>query len=188
MTDPSSVARVEILSQQELGKTLTRLATQVLESVSESKELILLGIPTRGVHLSKVLAKQLEEITGHKISQGSIDPTFHRDDLERIGTRLVEPTDLPKSLEGLQVVLVDDVIFTGRTVRAALDALQAWGRPKRIFLLVMVDRGHREVPIQPDFCGRQVPTRRTEGIELRLTDVDGEEGVFLRQNLSRKEK
>ena len=179
MTDPSSVARVEILSQQELRKTLTRLASQVLESVSESKELILLGIPTRGVHLSKVLAKELEAITEHDIPQGRIDPTFHRDEQVRIGTRMVEPTDLPKSLEGLQVVLVDDVIFTGRTVRAALDAIQAWGRPKRIFLLVMVDRGHREVPIQPDFCGRVVPTSKDESIDLRLREIDGEEGVFL---------
>jgi len=94
---------------------------------------------------------------------------------------MVQPTDLPNSVEAREVVLVDDVIFTGRTVRAALEALQAWGRPQRVMLLVMVDRGHREVPIQPDFCGRKVPTRRKESIELRLSDVDGEEGVYLRQ-------
>ena len=175
--------RVEILSGKELRRTLTRLATQVLETVSDSRELLLLGIPTRGVHLSRVLAGELEALTNHPIAQGSLDPTFHRDDLVRIGTRMVQPTDLPTSVEGRQVVLVDDVIFTGRTVRAALEALQAWGRPQRMMLLVMVDRGHREVPIQPDFCGRQVPTRRTEIIELRLSEVDEEEGVYLRQNL-----
>ena len=171
--------RIEILSERELGFTLTRLASQVLESAEDSRRLMLLGIPTRGVQLSKVLAAELERLTGHAISQGSIDPTFHRDDLERIGTRLPQLTTLPNSIEDRQVILVDDVIFTGRTVRAALEALQSWGRPQRVMLLAMVDRGHRELPIQPDFCGRVVPTRRSETIELRLQDVDGEEGVFL---------
>ena len=180
MSEKSSNERVEILSAHELGRTLTRLASQVLESVQDTRELLLLGIPTRGVHLARVLASQIEIITGHPIDQGSLDHTFHRDDLVRIGTRMAQATDLPTSVEGRQVVLVDDVIFTGRTIRAALEALQAWGRPKRTMLLVMVDRGNREVPIQPDFCGRQVPTRRTENIELRLSDVDGEEGVYLR--------
>ncbi len=181
MTDQIGDERVEILSDKELARTLTRLASQVLENISDSKSLLLLGIPTRGIQLSKVLAEALEGMTGHSIAQGILDPTFHRDDLVRIGTRMVEPTNLPTSVEGRQVVLVDDVIFTGRTVRAALEALQAWGRPRKVMLLVMVDRGHREVPIQPDFCGRQVPTRRKESIELRLMDVDGEEGVFLRK-------
>ena len=94
---------------------------------------------------------------------------------------MVQATDLPVSVEGRDVVLVDDVVFTGRTVRAALEAIQAWGRPRRVSLLVMVDRGHRELPIQPDFCGRVVPTRRSETIELRLLGLDGEEGVFLRR-------
>jgi pyrimidine operon attenuation protein/uracil phosphoribosyltransferase len=94
---------------------------------------------------------------------------------------MVQATDLPVSVEGRDVVLVDDVVFTGRTVRAALEAIQAWGRPRRVSLLVMVDRGHRELPIQPDFCGRVVPTRRSESIELRLLALDGEEGVFLRR-------
>ncbi|WP_038556867.1 bifunctional pyr operon transcriptional regulator/uracil phosphoribosyltransferase PyrR [Synechococcus sp. KORDI-52] len=171
--------RIEILSARELGLTLARLASQVLESAEDSRKLILLGIPTRGVQLSKVLARELERLTGHAIAQGSIDPTFHRDDLERIGTRLPQLTTLPTSIEDRLVILVDDVIFTGRTVRAALEALQSWGRPQRVMLLAMVDRGHRELPIQPDFCGRVVPTRRSESIELRLQDVDGEEGVFL---------
>ena len=181
MTEPPDTDRVEILSERELGRTLARLATQVLETVDDSRTLMLLGIPTRGVQLSKVLARELERLSGHAIAQGAIDPTFHRDDLERIGTRLPQITTLPKSVEGRQVVLVDDVIFTGRTVRAALEALQSWGRAQRVMLLAMVDRGHRELPIQPDFCGRVVPTRRSETIELRLRDVDGEEGVFLRR-------
>ncbi len=147
--------------------------------MGESEALLLLGIPTRGVDLAKVLAGRLEALCGHPVAHGSLDPTFHRDDLERVGTRLVEATQLPVRVDGRAVVLVDDVIFTGRTVRAALEALQAWGRPKRVLLLVMVDRGHREVPIQPDFCGRVVPTTRQECIQVCLRHIDGEEGVFL---------
>jgi pyrimidine operon attenuation protein/uracil phosphoribosyltransferase len=172
-------SRVEILSSQELGRTLDRLASQVLESATESKELLLLGIPTRGVALAKVLAERLSAIAGHPVPHGSLDPTFHRDDLARVGTRLVEATSLPESVDGRLVVLVDDVIYTGRTVRATLEALQSWGRPRKVQLAVMVDRGHRELPIQPDFCGRVVPTSRQESIQLCLKDVDGEEGVFL---------
>jgi pyrimidine operon attenuation protein/uracil phosphoribosyltransferase len=174
-----SADRVEILSADELGRTLNRLASQVLESVAESRQLLLLGIPTRGVSLAEVLARRLELLCGHPIDCGSLDPTFHRDDLERIGTRLTLPTQLPADLDGRDVVLVDDVIFTGRTVRAALEALQAWGRPRCVRLLVMVDRGHRELPIQPDFCGRVVPTSRQELIALCLRSIDQEEGVFL---------
>ncbi|MEX0589351.1 MAG: bifunctional pyr operon transcriptional regulator/uracil phosphoribosyltransferase PyrR [Cyanobium sp.] len=171
--------RLELLSALDLRRTLDRLASQVLESAVDSHALLLLGIPTRGVALAEVLAQRLGVMTGHPIDQGTVDPTFHRDDLERVGTRLVQPTDLPVALDGRQVVLVDDVIFTGRTVRAALEALQAWGRPTRVSLLVMVDRGHRELPIQPDFCGRVVPTRRQESIQLCLQSIDGEEGVYL---------
>ena len=173
------MSRLEILSAQELARTLDRLASQILEGAQDSRDLLLLGIPTRGVALARVLAQRLEGLCGHAVDQGSIDPTFHRDDLERVGTRLVQATDLPAELEGRQVVLVDDVIFTGRTVRAALEALQTWGRPRRVTLAVMVDRGHRELPIQPDYCGRVVPTSRQETIQLCLQAIDGEEGVFL---------
>ena len=151
-----------------------------MEEISDRGRLLLLGIPTRGIQLAEVLAKELYEKTGQKIEQGIIDPTFHRDDLDNVGTRLVPTTNISSSLEGRQVLLVDDVIFTGRTVRAAIESLQAWGRPQRVMLLVMVDRtGHRELPIQPDFCGRSVPTKKSESIELKLKEVDGEEGVFL---------
>ncbi len=179
MTDQKSQEKVEILSKDELQRTLARLASQVIETVSDTNELLLLGIPTRGVHLANVLCCELQKKTGNSIEQGVIDPTFHRDDLTRVGTRMARSTDIPTSLEDRHIVLIDDVIFTGRTVRAALEALQAWGRAKKVMLLVMIDRGHRELPIQPDFCGRQVPTSRTETIELKLTEIDGEEGVFL---------
>jgi pyrimidine operon attenuation protein/uracil phosphoribosyltransferase len=131
------------------------------------------------VALAQVLASRLEQISGQPIQQGILDPTFHRDDLARVGTRLAQPTQLPGGVEDRQVVLVDDVIFTGRTVRAALEALQTWGRARRVALAVMVDRGHRELPIQPDYCGRVVPTSRQETIQVCLRNIDGEEGVFL---------
>ena len=173
------MTRLELLSAQELGRTIDRLASQILEAVPDASDLLLVGIPTRGVALAAVLAARLEAICAVPVPRGSLDPTFHRDDLERVGTRLAQPTDLPGSIDGRVVVLVDDVIFTGRTVRAALEALQAWGRPRRVALAVMVDRGHRELPIQPDYCGRVVPTSRAETIELCLQSIDGEEGVFL---------
>lgn len=178
-SDQGAVRRRELLSADDLRRTVDRLASQVLEEVGSSQELVLLGIPTRGVALAHVLAARLQAQCGHRIDCGSLDPTLYRDDLDRVGTRLVQATDLPVSLDGRYVVLVDDVIFTGRTVRAALEALQAWGRPRRVGLLAMVDRGHRELPIQPDFCGRVVPTSREESIQLCLAAIDGEEGVFL---------
>jgi pyrimidine operon attenuation protein / uracil phosphoribosyltransferase len=171
--------RLVILSKDELARTLDRLASQVLEVAADSRQLVLLGIPTRGVALAGVLAARLESLCGHPVDQGSLDPTFHRDDLARVGTRLVQATDLPADLSDRHVLLVDDVIFTGRTVRAALEALQAWGRPRRVSLLVMVDRGHRELPIQPDFCGRVVPTSRQETIQVCLLGIDGEDSVLL---------
>ena len=180
MIHQSSPKRVEILSKEELARTLTRLASQILEEIPDRERLLLLGIPTRGIQLAEVLVNELRDKTGMSIEQGVIDPTFHRDDLNNLGTRLVPTTHISSSLEGRQVVLVDDVIFTGRTVRAAIESLQAWGRPQRVMLLVMVDRsGHRELPIQPDFFGRTVPTKKSESIELRLNEVDNEEGVFL---------
>ena len=179
MTNTRDDERVEILSGIELRRTIARLASQVLETVSDSRALVLLCIPTRGVQLSSVLGKELEKIVGHPIDHGSLDPTFHRDDLARIGTRIAQVSDLPSSVDDREVVLIDDVIYTGRTIKAALEALNSWGRAKRVTLLAMVDRGHREVPIQPDFYGRTVPTSKDETIDLRLREVDGEEGIFL---------
>ena len=121
----------------------------------------------------------MKTITGLDIKSGIIDPTFYRDDQNRVATRLVKATNIPTTIEKKDIVLIDDVIYTGRTIRAAIEALLLWGRPKSIMLLVMIDRGHRELPIQPDFCGRKVPTSKKETIHLRLKQIDGEEGVFL---------
>ena len=179
MPDESVKKEIEILSKKELDRTIKRLASQILEKIPNISSLLLIGIPTRGVYLSKILAKYLEELSGHPIENGCLDPTFHRDDLARIGTRIAQVSDLPSSVDDREVVLIDDVIYTGRTIKAALEALNSWGRAKRVTLLAMVDRGHREVPIQPDFYGRAVPTSKDETIDLRLREVDGEEGVFL---------
>ena len=171
--------RIVILNEEELRKTISRLTFEIIEKTSNLDNLLLVGIPTRGVHLAEVLRKEMFAKTGFNIKRGIIDPTFYRDDQNRVGTRLIEATDIPTSIEKKDVVLIDDVIYTGRTTRAAMEALHSWGRPNKVMLLVMVDRGHRELPIQPDFCGRKVPTSKKETINLCLKKVDGEEGIFL---------
>ena len=171
--------RIVILTKDELRKTLSRLTSEVIEKVKNLDNLLLVGIPTRGVDLTAVLERELFGKTGLKIRKGIIDPTFYRDDQNRVGTRLIKATDIPTPIEKKEILLIDDVIYTGRTIRASMDALYSWGRPQRVMLLVMIDRGHRELPIQPDFCGKKVPTSKNEKISLRLNNVDNEEGVFL---------
>ena len=171
--------KIVILTEVELRKTLSRLTSEIIEKVKNLDKLLLVGIPTRGIDLAEVLKQELFSKTGVKIRKGIIDPTFYRDDQNRVGTRLIKATDIPTPIEKLEILLIDDVIYTGRTIRAAMDALYSWGRPQRVMLLVMVDRGHRELPIQPDFCGKKVPTSKNENICLRLNNIDNEEGVFL---------
>ncbi len=170
-----------ILNEVELRKTLSRLTSEIIERVKNLDNLLLVGIPTRGIDLAEVLEKELFLKTGSKIRKGTIDPTFYRDDQNRVGTRLMKATDIPTPIEEQEILLIDDVIYTGRTIRAAMDALYSWGRPQRVMLLVMVDRGHRELPIQPDFCGEKVLTTKNESINLRLNNVDNVEGVFLKK-------
>ena len=171
--------RIVILTEVELRKTCSRLISEIIEKVKNLENLLLVGIPTRGIDLAEVIEKELSIKTGLKIKKGTIDPTFYRDDQNRVGTRILKATDLPIPIEKKEILLIDDVIYTGRTIRAAIDALYSWGRPQRVMLLVMVDRGHRELPIQPDFCGQKVSTTRHEKISLRLNNIDCEEGVFL---------
>jgi len=171
--------RIVILNEVELKKTILRLTSEIIEKVENLENLLLVGIPTRGIDLSEVLEKEIFHMTDKKIRKGIIDPTFYRDDQNRVGTRLIKATDIPIPIEKKEILLIDDVIYTGRTIRAAMDALYSWGRPQRVMLLVMVDRGHRELPIQPDFVGKKVPTSKNESISLRLNNIDNEEGVFL---------
>ncbi len=168
-----------ILSKIELRNTISRLTSEIIEKVQNLDNLLLVGIPTRGINLAEVLEKELFIKTGLKIRKGIIDPTFYRDDQNRVGTRLIKAADIPTPIEKQEILLIDDVIYTGRTIRAAMDALYSWGRPQRVMLLVMVDRGHRELPIHPDFCGKKVPTTKQESVSLRLKNVDNEEGVFI---------
>ena len=171
--------RIVILTEVDLRKTLSRLTSEIIEKVKNLDNLLLVGIPTRGIDLAEVLEKELLCQTDSKIGRGTIDPTFYRDDQNRVGTRLIQATDLPTPFEKKEILLIDDVIYTGRTIRAAMNALYSWGRPQRIMLLVLVDRGNRELPIQPDFCGKKILTSKNENISVRFNDVDNEEGVFI---------
>ena len=171
--------RKVLLNEVELQKTLARLTFEIIEKVKNIEDILLLGVPTRGVHLAEVFKREIFSKTGLDVSKGIIDPTFYRDDQNRVETRILKATDIPLPIEKKEILLVDDVIYTGRTIRAAMDALYSWGRPERVMLLVMVDRGNRELPIQPDFCGKKVPTSKNESINLRINNVDDEEGVFL---------
>jgi pyrimidine operon attenuation protein/uracil phosphoribosyltransferase len=170
---------IELLSAEELRRTLNRLASQIIERVSDLKQLVLVGIQTRGALLAPLLAEGIRLLEGADIPVGSLDITFYRDDLDRIGLKTPAETHIPVDLSGRTVILVDDVIYTGRTIRAAMDALNDYGRPAVVRLAVLVDRGHRELPIQPDFIGRNVPTTRNETVQLLLQSMDGRDGVQL---------
>ncbi|MFW6296080.1 MAG: bifunctional pyr operon transcriptional regulator/uracil phosphoribosyltransferase PyrR [Halothece sp.] len=176
---------VEILSETEISRTVTRLASQILEKVGDPNDLILLGIQTRGVPLAHRLAAQIEMLEGAKVAVGALDITFYRDDLDKIGVRTPEKSRIPFDLTGKKVVLVDDVIYTGRTIRAALNAVNDYGRPQAISLAVLVDRGHRQLPIQADFVGKKLPTSSEEKVKVYLKDPDGRDTVeLIRANAS----
>jgi pyrimidine operon attenuation protein/uracil phosphoribosyltransferase len=170
---------VEILSAEEIRRTLTRLASQIIEQSGELSQVVLLGIYTRGVPLAHLLAQQIEMLENTKVPVGAIDITFYRDDLDRVKVRTPAKTKIPVDLTGKTVILVDDVIYKGRTIRAALNATIEYGRPEKIRLVVLVDRGHRELPIHPDFIGKQLPTAREEQVKVYLQDLDGRDAVEL---------
>lgn len=171
---------VEILSADEVRRTVTRLASQIIERAGDNlSHVALMGIFTRGVPLAEMLARQIEALEGVSLPVGHLDITFYRDDLDQIDVRTPEKTEILFDLSGKTVVLVDDVIYKGRTIRAALNAVNDYGRPATIWLAVLVDRGHREVPIHPDFVGKKLPTAREENVKFYLQDVDGQEGVVL---------
>jgi pyrimidine operon attenuation protein/uracil phosphoribosyltransferase len=169
-----------LMSASEIERTLVRLAHEIVERNDGAQNLGLVGIKRRGVPLAERLAKLIEKIEKHPIDVGVLDISFYRDDLSTAGPRpIVKPGDLGFDVTGRDIVLMDDVLYTGRTIRAALDALFSHGRPKSVQLLVLIDRGHRELPIQATFTGRTVPTSRREIIEVKLNEVDGQEQVLL---------
>lgn len=170
---------IEILSAEEVRRTVTRMTSELIERSGDLSRLVLLGIYTRGVPLAHMMARQIEALEQVKVPLGAIDITFYRDDLDTIGIRTPNKTDIPFDLSDKIVVLVDDVIFQGRTARAALEAVKDYGRPSVVRLAVLVDRGHRQLPIHPDFTGKLLPTAREESVKVYIHDVDGRDGVEL---------
>ena len=170
---------IEILSEEEIRRTITRLASQIIEKSEDLSQVILLGIHSKGVPLAYLLAQQIEMLENSTVLVGAIDVTFYRDDLDRIRTRTPAKTKIPIDLTGKTVILVDDVIYKGRTIRAALNAVIEYGRPEKIRLLVLVDRGHRELPIHPDFTGKKLPTAQEEQVRVYLQTMDGRNAVEL---------
>ncbi|HET9658510.1 MAG TPA: bifunctional pyr operon transcriptional regulator/uracil phosphoribosyltransferase PyrR [Kineosporiaceae bacterium] len=167
-----------VLESTEIGRALTRIAHEVLERNKGADDLVVLGIPTRGVTLARRLARRLSEIEGREVPVGWLDVTMYRDDLRRQPTRPLETTQLPDGgIDDKVVVLVDDVLYSGRTIRAALDALSDLGRPRAVRLAVLVDRGHRELPIRADHVGKNLPTSATERVRVNLDEVDGRDEV-----------
>ncbi|MFM6190594.1 MAG: bifunctional pyr operon transcriptional regulator/uracil phosphoribosyltransferase PyrR [Planktothrix sp.] len=170
---------VEILSATELRRTLNRMASQIVEKYGDLENLVLLGIYTKGVPLAELIAHQIEVLEQIKVPVGALDITFYRDDLDQVGMRTPEKTTIPFDLTGKTVILVDDVIYKGRTIRAALNAVIDYGRPETIALAVLVDRGHRQLPIHPDFIGKTLPTAKEEQVKVYLEDLDGRDAVEL---------
>ncbi len=170
----------KIMQGKEIEKALSRLAHEILEKIPEVGKLAIIGIRNRGAYLAERIAEKIEEIAKIKVPLGVIDITLYRDDLSAIGPQpIVRSTEIPFDITGKMVILVDDVLYTGRTVRAALDELTDFGRSGTIQLAVLVDRGHRELPIRADYVGKNIPTSQEEMVEVRLKEVDGREEVIV---------
>ncbi len=169
-----------VLEPAEIRRVLTRIAHEILERTHGAGDIVLLGIPTRGVPLAQRLAGRTAEFEGRLVPWGSLDVTMYRDDLRLRPARALGRTELPPDgIDGKTVVLVDDVLYSGRTVRAALDALTDLGRPRSVQLAVLVDRGHRELPIRADYVGKNLPTSQRETVRVHLAETDGEDAVLL---------
>jgi pyrimidine operon attenuation protein / uracil phosphoribosyltransferase len=173
-----------VMDADRIARTLTRIAHEIVERNRGVDDLALVGVRTRGVHLAQRLARSLLEITGHEVPNGALDITLYRDDLMRqvVGPQpLVRRTEIPFSIDSRKILLVDDVLYTGRTTRAALDALIDFGRPLAIQLVVLVDRGHRELPIKADYVGKNLPTSAEESVQVYLQESDDRDEVMLRE-------
>ena len=182
MTTPSSPPRAphQVLDATDIARVVTRIAHEIVERAKGAEDVVLLGIHTRGVHLARRLQARLTQITGRDIPFGTLDITMYRDDLRLKPARALEHTEIPaEGIDGKLVILVDDVLFSGRTIRAALDALGDIGRPRAVRLAVLVDRGHRELPIRADYVGKNLPTSLREAVQVRLAESDGLDAVLL---------
>jgi pyrimidine operon attenuation protein/uracil phosphoribosyltransferase len=179
-TAPSGEDGRTVLDARDISRALTRIAHEILERNKGASDLVLLGIPTRGVPLARRIAAKISSVEGIDIPVGSLDVTMYRDDLRMRPARTLLPTDIPAGgIDGKTVVLVDDVLFSGRTIRAALDAMNDVGRPRNVRLAVLVDRGHRELPIRADFVGKNLPTSLVENVAVRLEELDGTDAVTI---------
>lgn len=168
------------MNSADISRALTRISHEILERNSGSDNLVILGIPTRGAHLANRIANQITQIEGKQVATGTLDITLHRDDLRTRAPRPLMPTSIPTDgIEGKDVILVDDVLYSGRTIRAALDALGQVGRPRTVQLAVLVDRGHRELPIRADFVGKNLPTNANQNVKVLLSEVDGRDEVVV---------
>lgn len=174
------IVKKELIDSAAMGRAITRIAHEILEKNKGTEDLVLIGIRTRGVPLAERLAAKIEEIEGVKLPTGILDITLYRDDLSTVAQQpIVHRTEIPFDITGKKVVLVDDVLYTGRTVRAALDALIDLGRPLQIQLAIMIDRGHRELPIRADFVGKNLPTSKTEVVDVNFKEIDEKDAVLL---------
>lgn len=171
-----------LLDDAALSRALTRIAHEIVERNESGVDVVLVGVQTGGVHLAQRLGKTLSGLWSQPIPTGALDVSMHRDDLGQQLAPTVHPTQMPGDITGKTVVLVDDVLFSGRTTRAALDALNDFGRPRRVQLAVLIDRGHRELPIKADFVGKKVQTRANERVNVKLQEADGVDGVWLVKN------
>ena len=173
-----------VMDADRMGRALTRIAHEILERNRGTNELALVGIRTRGVPLARRIARSLREINGDDVPTGALDITLYRDDLMRqpVGPQpVVRRTEIPFSIDDRRILLVDDVLYTGRTIRAALDALIDCGRPRAIQLVVLVDRGHRELPIKADYVGKNLPTSPRQSVQVRLQEIDGQDDVAIEE-------
>lgn len=166
-----------VMDAESIKRSLTRISFEIIEQVKQLDEIVLLGIKTRGIPLAKRIAQRLQSLENVEVMVGELDITAFRDDIERSQVKTQER--LPFDINGKRVILVDDVLYTGRTIRAALDAIMFNGRPKSISLAILVDRGHRELPIRPDFIGKNIPTSKDERIRVYLSEVDAQDAVVL---------
>jgi pyrimidine operon attenuation protein/uracil phosphoribosyltransferase len=174
-----------VLDADRISRALTRIAHEILERNHGTDELALIGIRTRGVPLARRLAQTIREVSRHDVPTGALDITLYRDDLMRAAVAaqpVVRKTEIPFSIDDKRILLVDDVLYTGRTIRAALDALIEFGRPKTIQLVVLVDRGHRELPIKADYVGKNVPTSQSQSIQVHLLEIDGRDEVEIQES------
>jgi pyrimidine operon attenuation protein/uracil phosphoribosyltransferase len=178
----ASTRKKQVMDSTAVNRSVTRLAHEILERNGGANQLLLVGILTRGEPLAKRLQSLIQKISEVDVPMGSVDITFHRDDFrKRLVVPQVKGTNINDSIDDKTVVLVDDVLFTGRTIRAAMDELNAFGRPQKVQLAVLVDRGHRELPIRADFIGKNIPTHEGEHVDVQLKEIDGKDQVALAQ-------